>query len=232
MEFLLLVEDRRDEGQRSPVAVDEMLRFARELEAEGVLVTAAGPFASEAEGARLRVRRGATLVTSGPFEEPREVVGGCYLIDVADRAAAIEIAKRCPWARAGVIEVRALARDPWLQREGQGELYAFLYRSDPSDAGPVAPRIAEMHAFTLDRKREGVHVAGGRLPRETPPAFVEQREAQTLVVDGPFAETKEVVAGFALMRVASRAAALELAGRVPHARWGSVEVRQVRTPHE
>ena len=232
MEFLLLIRDRRDESPRAPIGVDEMVRFGEALRAEGVLVTAAGPFASEAEAARVRVQNGATLLIDGPFDSSPEVVGGCYLIDVPDRAAAVEVAKRCPWARAGRIEVRGLRRDPWLLGEAPGELYAFLYLSDPTATGPIEPRIAEMWAFTLDLKERGVHVVGGRLPRETPPAFVEQRGSQTLVVDGPFAETKEVVAGFALMRVPSRAAALELAARVPHARWGTVEVRQVRRVHE
>jgi hypothetical protein len=227
LEFLLLVGERRDEPARASVGVEEMVRFGRELEAEGVLVTAAGPFASEREAARVRVRGGAVVVASGPFDEPREVVGGCYLVDVPDRAAAIELAKRCPWARTGVIEVRELRRDPWLASEAPGELFAFLYLSDPTATGPIEPRIAEMRTFTVDLKQRGVHVAGGRLPSETPPAFVELRGSQTLVIDGPFAETKEVVAGFALMRVASRAAAQELAARVPHARWGTVEVRQV-----
>jgi len=232
VEFLLLVGSRRDEPQRASVAVEKMVAFGRELEAEGVLVTSVGPCTPESEAVRVHVERDAVVVTNGPFDAPREVVGGCYLIDVADRKAAIEVAKRCPWARAGVVEVRELQRDPWILGPGPGELFAFLYRSEPPEDGPFEPRLSEMHTFTIDLKRRGVHVIGGRLPPETPPAFVEVRGSQALVTDGPFAETKEVVAGFALMRVPSFAAALELAARVPHAHWGSVEVRHVLRTHD
>jgi len=48
-----------------------------------------------------------------------------------------------------------------------------------------------------------------------------------LVTDGPFAEAKEVVGGYNLVRAASRAEAIELAVRCPHAKWGSVEVREI-----
>jgi hypothetical protein len=47
------------------------------------------------------------------------------------------------------------------------------------------------------------------------------------VIDGPFAEAKEVVGGYNLVRAASRAEAIELAVRCPHARWGSIEVREI-----
>lgn len=45
--------------------------------------------------------------------------------------------------------------------------------------------------------------------------------------DGPFAETKEHLAGFYLVDVADEARALEIAGRIPDAVWGLVEVRPV-----
>jgi hypothetical protein len=47
------------------------------------------------------------------------------------------------------------------------------------------------------------------------------------VTDGPFAESKEVVAGFWILEAASRDEAIEIAKRYPHARWGPVEVREL-----
>ncbi len=49
------------------------------------------------------------------------------------------------------------------------------------------------------------------------------------VLDGPFAETKEQLAGYFLLEVADMAAALDWAKRVPTAAWGTVEVRPVWT---
>jgi len=47
------------------------------------------------------------------------------------------------------------------------------------------------------------------------------------VTDGPFAESKEGVGGYSVVRVAGRTEAIELAKRYPHARWGPVEVREI-----
>jgi hypothetical protein len=54
------------------------------------------------------------------------------------------------------------------------------------------------------------------------------RAERTLVVDGPFAETKEVLAGFNLVEAPSLEEAVRLAGQWPWARFGCIEVRPVR----
>jgi hypothetical protein len=57
----------------------------------------------------VRVENGGTLTTDGPFAETKEVLGGYYLVDVADLDAALEIAARIPAARmGGSVEVRPL----------------------------------------------------------------------------------------------------------------------------
>ena len=48
-----------------------------------------------------------------------------------------------------------------------------------------------------------------------------------LVTDGPFAEAKEAVGGYSLVRVSGRPEAIDVAKRYPHAKWGPVEVREV-----
>jgi len=55
----------------------------------------------------VRVTNGDTLTTDGPFAETKEVLGGFYLVDVADLDAALEIAASIPAARmGGSVEVR------------------------------------------------------------------------------------------------------------------------------
>lgn len=229
MEFLLLVETRRDEGPRASVAADEMAKFARELEAKGVLRAAAGPLQPEARAARIRARGGPPLWSHGPFTDGPENVGGFFVVDVPDRAAALELAKRCPWARAGVIEVRAIARDSERNAPTGAPQFVLLYLhgSTPPEPARLGEAIARMRAFTEGLIRSGAFVTGGRLPLETAPAFVEVRESRTLVVDGPFAEAKEVIGGLALIQAASRAEALDIAARAPIAEWGAVELREV-----
>jgi len=53
------------------------------------------------------------------------------------------------------------------------------------------------------------------------------REEQVVASDGPFAEVKEHLAGFYLVDVGDEGRAVEIAGRVPDAVWGLVEVRPV-----
>jgi hypothetical protein len=48
-----------------------------------------------------------------------------------------------------------------------------------------------------------------------------------VVADGPFAESKEAIGGYGIVRVAGRRDAVEQATRWPHARWGPVEVREI-----
>jgi len=71
----------------------------------------------------------------------------------------------------------------------------------------------------------GVEASGFLPPTETP-ATVRVNGGDTVVTDGPFAETREVLGGFYVVDVEDAGAALEFAARVP-ARWvsGAVEVR-------
>lgn len=55
---------------------------------------------------RVTVRDGAVLSTDGPYAEAKEFLAGFFLVDVADRARAIEIAARIPEAQFGNVEVR------------------------------------------------------------------------------------------------------------------------------
>ncbi len=54
------------------------------------------------------------------------------------------------------------------------------------------------------------------------------RDGRVSITDGPFAETKEQLAGFYLIDAATHDEALEIASRIPPARTGSIEVRPVR----
>jgi hypothetical protein len=56
----------------------------------------------------VRLADGKPRVVDGPFAESKEQIGGYYLIDVPDHAAAISWASRCPAANHGVVEVRAI----------------------------------------------------------------------------------------------------------------------------
>jgi hypothetical protein len=56
---------------------------------------------------------------------------------------------------------------------------------------------------------------------------VRVRDGKRLVTDGPFAETREQLGGYFMVDAENLDAAIEIAGRIPGARWGTVEVRPV-----
>jgi hypothetical protein len=60
----------------------------------------------------VRVRKGKSLTTDGPFAETREQIGGYYVIKAKDLNDAIQVASRIPGARFGCVEVRPIAEDP------------------------------------------------------------------------------------------------------------------------
>src|SRR5262245_50320846 len=103
MEFVLLIESRKGEPGE-PVTMEEMGRFAGELAREG-RIRGGAPLQPEEQAVRLQLRGGELAVTDGPFAESKEVCAGTVVIEAKDRDEAIAIAKRCPAARGGVVEV-------------------------------------------------------------------------------------------------------------------------------
>ena len=83
-----------------------------------------------------------------------------------------------------------------------------------------------------DARAAGVLVGGDELASTRDATTVRMREGQALVVDGPYAETKETLGGYFLFECASIDEAVDWAGRIPTAERGAVEVRPVYSDHE
>ncbi|MEX0606186.1 MAG: YciI family protein [Marinobacter sp.] len=75
---------------------------------------------------------------------------------------------------------------------------------------------------------QGKYVAGQALQSIDTATTVRLRGDEVLISDGPFAETKEQLAGFYLLEAHDLNEALQLASRIPPARFGTIEVRPVR----
>ncbi len=87
---------------------------------------------------------------------------------------------------------------------------------------------AECAAFGSGLARDGKSLGGEALRPISAATTVRVREGKVAITDGPFAETKEQLAGFYLIEAADLDEALSIAARIPPARVGSVEVRPVR----
>jgi len=101
--------------------------------------------------------------------------------------------------------------------------------SKDSEAGvmPNKELLAGMGELTEAMAKAGVLLAAEGLHASSKGARVTYTGRKRLVTDGPFAETKELLAGFWIIEVKSRAEALEWASRVPFTDGEVVEVRQV-----
>jgi hypothetical protein len=77
-------------------------------------------------------------------------------------------------------------------------------------------------------RRSGHHLAAEALQSVHAATTVRVRNGKVSVTDGPFAETKEQLAGFYLIDAVDLNQAIQLASKIPPARVGSVEVRPVR----
>jgi hypothetical protein len=226
MEFMLLFTERRDGPPHEEGTFAAMGRYSGELADQGRLRRGA-PLVDEAEGARIRVRTGAAIVSDGPFAESKEVVGGFWIVEAESRAEALEIAGRCPHARRGIVEVHPVEWRRSFADSEDGRPFLFLFRREPGLSDPDGAKLREMVEFSAARAREGRLFETAPLASEPAPARLETGDGKLLVTDGPFAETKEGVGGYGLVRARDRAAAIELARSFPHARWGPVEVREI-----
>jgi hypothetical protein len=82
-------------------------------------------------------------------------------------------------------------------------------------------------AFIDDVKAKGQYVGGSALQPTHTATTVRVREGKVSTTDGPFAETREQLGGFFLIEANDLNEALQVAARIPGARWGSVEVRPI-----
>ena len=101
--------------------------------------------------------------------------------------------------------------------------------SEESEAGvmPSESELNEMGKFNAELVEAGVMLAGEGLQPSSKGARVKFEGDKRTVTDGPFAETKELVAGFWILEVKSKEEAIEWIKRAPFDGGAEVEIRQV-----
>jgi hypothetical protein len=111
--------------------------------------------------------------------------------------------------------------------------YLLLIYQNEAEAAQLSPpgrtkMMDEYRAFTQSIIQGGQFKAGDALQPSTTATTVRVREGRTLPTDGPFAETREQLAGYYLVDAKSLDEAIGIAARIPGARTGSIEIRPVR----
>jgi hypothetical protein len=186
-------------------------------------------------GVRVHFANGKFTVTDGPFAETKELIAGGSVIQANSLQEAVEWTKRVPFHE-GEIEVRPLFEmtdfpvdpaeqpDGWREKEEQMRAappparkpgttrYMGLLKADPdTEAGklPDEKLLAAMGAFTEEAAKAGIFLSGEGLQPSSKGARVRYSGNKRTVIDGPFAETKELIAGYAILQFASKAEAIE-----------------------
>lgn len=91
----------------------------------------------------------------------------------------------------------------------------------------AAKHFEEYADFTASIKRSGHFVNGNRLTPASTATTIRVRDGKVTVTDGPFAETKEQFGGYYIINADDLNDAIEVASRIPGARFGSVELRPI-----
>src|SRR4051812_5198693 len=108
--------------------------------------------------------------------------------------------------------------------------FMVLVKADKNSEAGVMPSqtlLTEMGKFNEELAKAGVMLAGEGLHPTSKGARVKFSGDQRTVIDGPFAETKELVAGFWLWQVKSKQEAIEWLKRAPFDGGTEVEIRQL-----
>jgi hypothetical protein len=237
MRFMMLVKASKE--SEAGVMPDEKLlaemgRYNEELAKAGLLLAGEGLHPTS-KGSRVYYANGKFRVADGPFTESKDLIAGFWLINAKSKEEAIEWAKRVPFED-GEVEVRPLfelpdfpvdpSEEPGGWREKEQELqnappparrpgtrrYMGLVMADKATEAGVLPDpklLADMGAFIEEGVKAGIFLSGEGLQPTSQGARVRYSGKKRTVTDGPFTESKELLAGYAILQFRSKEEAIE-----------------------
>ena len=88
----------------------------------------------------------------------------------------------------------------------------------------------EYRQLIQELQSKGQYLVGDQLQLTGTASSVRVRDGKQLVTDGPFAETREQLGGFFMIEATNAEEAQRIAGRIPSARMGTIEIRPVVQP--
>jgi hypothetical protein len=236
MRYMMLVKSTKD--YEAGVWPDEKMqaelaKWTEELVKAGARLES-GRLQPSSQGARVHYAKGEFTVIDGPFAETKELIAGFCMIEANSRDEAIAWAKRIPF-QDGEVEVRPLFEltdfpvdsaeqpDGWRGKEEEfraappprrlGTIrYMGILKADKNTEAGVLPDekfLAAMGAFMEEGVKAGVFLSGEGLQPSSKGARIRYSGSKRMVIDGPFAETKELIAGYAILQFTSKAEAIE-----------------------
>ena len=181
-------------------------------------------------------KKGKRTVTDGPFAEAKELIAGFCLMRVRSKEEALVWCDRFAEVVGDVELHMGPVVEPWdlgfAPKPADAPLrYLSLNMMDPqadADVPPTPEMMAKVGALIEEMTKAGVLQATGGLASTKKGARIRFDGKKRTVIDGPFAESKELVAGYAILELPSMAAALEWGTRFGEiVKVNEVEVRQM-----
>lgn len=107
----------------------------------------------------------------------------------------------------------------------------LIYESEADSARMTQEEITAMmqahSAFANEAQKRGILTGGEALQPTSTATTIRIRNGKTLITDGPFAETKEQLAGSYILNCKDLDEAIEMAAKIPDALFGSIEIRPI-----
>jgi hypothetical protein len=218
-----------------PAIIEGVDRLVREGLKEKVFVSGEG-LKPSSQRVHIAYKNGKRTITDGPFTEAKELVGGFALIRVRSKDEAISWCDKFAAVVGDVELFMGPVVEPWdlgIMPQPQNAPLRFLSMLQMDErAENEAPRdpkhVAKMGALIDEMTKAGVLQATGGLTTTKKGARIRFEGGKRTVIDGPFAESKELVAGYAILDLPSKAAAIEWAMRFGDVvKVNEVEIRQI-----
>lgn len=184
----------------------------------------------------LKYAKGQRTVTDGPFTEAKELIAGFALTRVRSKEEALSWADKFAAVIGDVELFMGPVVEPWdlgmMPKPKNPPLrYLSMHQLDERsavDSPPDPELMARMGALVTEMTQAGVLQASGGLQSTKKGARIRFQGGKHSVLDGPFAESKELIAGYAIIEVPSKAAAIEWALRFGEVvRVNEIDVRQM-----
>lgn len=115
--------------------------------------------------------------------------------------------------------------------------YLLMIHADEKRVANMAPTelkqvLTDCGGMTEELKKAGAFLGSARLRPTSSATTVRAQNGKTLITDGPFAEAKEALGGFYLIDVKDLDEALAWTAKMPHIKFGCIEVRPVWEPED
>ncbi|MDQ2642233.1 MAG: YciI family protein [Myxococcota bacterium] len=238
MQFMVM-HKMTDEMERGlppdPAIIEGVGRLIGEGVKDKVFVSGEG-LKPSSERLHIVYKDGQRTITDGPFTEAKELVAGFGLMRVRSMAEAISWCDKFAAVLGDVELFMGPVVEPWdlgMMPKPQNPPLRVLSMhqvrpGDADDAPPDPKLVAAMGQLIQEMTESGVLQATAGLASPKSGARIRYDGGKPRVIDGPFAESKELVAGYAILNLPSKAAAIEWALRFGEVvKVNEIDVREV-----